>query len=659
MPDPLKPGDFADYRALSAVRISPDEKNVVFVVRQADMQRNAYASRLFVCQLDQGTTSQVGTSTEVAVFDWLPDSQRVLAGEWTSNGAPTTRVLRIPLVGDFTEVVATVPGHAVRLMALGANQLLYAAKVSVADRSGQAPTDTGVLVADEVPFVRDGEGFTNKTRTHLHLHDLARDVTVDLTPGYTDVEGFHVWGDAVILTANTFDHVAPVHNAIYHLALGEGRLQRVTDVRFMFEGVRFLSEDLVVVLGSDLLTYGSRQNKHAYALHLSDLRLEDLTPGWDKSLRRGSVITDIRLDAPTFARVAGDNPRYASADGRYYCVATEGTNSYLYAIGPRGEVERLVDADGSVDDFDVCGTTLAYVALRGAQLQELYTLAQGSERQLTQLNRAIVADKTLSTPQHFRVRASAGDTEVDAWVMKPTRFESGKRYPAILQIHGGPKATFSPIYQHAHQVLANAGYAIIFANPRGSDGRGNEFHGCIRGNFGLADYDDLMAVVDSALARFDFIDPARLGVTGVSYGGFMTNWIVGHNDRFRAAVSVVGVSDFISHFGSSEIGYYWDEDYLTVPLWGNVDKWWFHSPLRYADHVNTPTLFLHSDQCYECGLPQSLEMYTALKRFGVETRLCIFKGGAHGFMNSGKPTHRLRYWDELLNWFDRYLKDDL
>jgi dipeptidyl aminopeptidase/acylaminoacyl peptidase len=659
VPDPLKPEDFADYHALSAVRISPDEKNVAFVVKQVDMQRDAYSSRLFVYQLDQGRTSQVGTSRDVAVFDWLPDGRGLVAGEWTSNGGQATRLLRIPLVGDAVEAVATVPGHAVRLVAVDAKRLLYAAKVNVADPAGQTPTDTDVAVADEVPFVRDGEGFTNKTRTHLHLHDLERQVTVDLTPDHTDVEGFDVWGDAVILTANTFEHVASVYNAIYNLALGDGRLQRLTDAAFMYEGVRFLSEDLVVVLGSDLLAYGSRQNKHAYALHLSDLRFEDLTPGWDKSLRRGAVSTDIRLSAPTFARVAGDNPRCSSADGRYYCVATEGTNSYLYAIGPGAEVERLVDAHGSVDDFDVRGTTLAYVALRGAQLQELYTLARGSERQLTQLNRAIVADKTLSTSQHFRVAAPAGDAEIDAWVMKPMHVESGKRHPAILHIHGGPKAAFSPVYQHAHQVLANAGYAVIFANPHGSDGRGNEFHASIRGNFGLADYDDLMAVVDSALAQFDFIDPARLGVTGVSYGGFMTNWIVGHNDRFRAAVSVVGVSDFISHFGTSEIGYYWDEDYLTVPLWDNVDKWWFHSPLRYADRVKTPTLFLHSDQCYECGLPQSQEMYTALKRFGVETRLCIFKGGAHGFMNSGKPSHRLRYWDELLSWFDKYLKDDL
>src|SRR5207253_8584627 len=153
-----------------------------------------------------------------------------------------------------------------------------------------------------------------------------------------------------------------------------------------------------------------------------------------------------------------------------------------------------VDADGSVDDFDVRGTTLAYVAIRGPQLQELYTLMQGSERQLTELNRSVVADKTLSTAQHFLVRAPAGDTELDAWVMKPTRFESGKRYPAILHIHGGPKTAFSPVYQHAHQVLANAGYAIIFANPHGSDGRGNEFHGCIRGNFGVPDYEDLMTV---------------------------------------------------------------------------------------------------------------------------------------------------------------------
>jgi dipeptidyl aminopeptidase/acylaminoacyl peptidase len=653
--DSLKPGDFAYYRSLSAVRISPDEKHVGFVVKQADMQGDAYSSRLFVHQLEHGSTIQAGTATDIAVFDWLADSPDLLAGEWMSTGATTTRLLRIPLDGPVEEV-GTVPGRALALRVLDANRLLYAAKVNVADVSEPATVDTGVLVADEVPFVRDGEGFTNKMRTHLHLHDLARRTTVDLTPGYIDVEGFDAWNEAIILTGNQFDDIASVHNAIYRLDLGESRLRRLSELQFMFEGVRFLNEGLAVVLGSDLLTYGSRQNKHAYVLRLSDLHLEDLTPEWDKSLRRGAVTTDIRLEAPTFGRVAGDNPRCSSASGRYFCVATEGTSSYLYAIDPRRNVERLVSTDGSVDAFDVRGNTLAYVAIRGSQLQELYSLERGSERQLTELNGSIVAQKTIAPSEHFPVRTPANDI-IDAWVMKPECLESGRRYPTILHIHGGPKTAFSSIYQHSHQVLANAGYAVIFANPHGSDGRGNAFHGSIRGNFGGLDYDELMGVVDTALERFDFIDSARLGVTGVSYGGFMTNWIVGHTDRFRAAVSVVGVSDFISHFGTSEIGYYWDEDYLTVPLWDDVDKWWYQSPLRYADRVKTPTLFLHSDQCYECGLPQSLEMYTALKRFGVETRLCIFKNEAHGFMNSGKPSHRLRYWDELLHWFDRYLKD--
>jgi len=205
-------------------------------------------------------------------------------------------------------------------------------------------------------------------------------------------------------------------------------------------------------------------------------------------------------------------------------------------------------------------------------------------------------------------------------------------------------------------VLAAAGYAVIFSNPRGSDGRGNEFAD-IRSAYGSRDYQDLMEVTDAALERFDFIDRDKLGVTGGSYGGYMTNWIIGQTDRFKAAVSHRSIANWISMFGTTDIGYYFVEDqYQGATPWSGMDKLWEGSPLKYADRVSTPTLFIHSEEDYRCWLTEGLQMFTALKYHGVESRLCLFKGENHELSRSGRPKSRIRRLKEMLDWFDKYLK---
>ncbi len=239
--------------------------------------------------------------------------------------------------------------------------------------------------------------------------------------------------------------------------------------------------------------------------------------------------------------------------------------------------------------------------------------------------------------------------------MKPVDYEEGKKYPAILDIHGGPKTVYGEVFFHEMQYWANAGYFVFFCNPRGSDGRGNEFAD-IRGKYGTIDYDDLMAFTDAVLAKYPGIDRERVGVTGGSYGGFMTNWIIGHTDRFRAAASQRSIANWVSMGFTSDIGFYFEEDQVSTTPWQDIDKVWWHSPLKYADKVSTPTLFIHSEEDYRCWLAEGLQMFTALKYFGVDARLCMFRGESHELSRSGKPKHRIRRLQEITDWFDKYLK---
>ena len=208
--------------------------------------------------------------------------------------------------------------------------------------------------------------------------------------------------------------------------------------------------------------------------------------------------------------------------------------------------------------------------------------------------------------------------------MKPAGFDPEKKYPGILTVHGGPRATFGPTFFHESQVFANAGYFVFFTNPLGSDGRGNEFAD-ITGKHGGIDFDCCMALTDEVVKRYPQIDEKRLGIMGGSYGGFMTNWAIGNTTRFAAACSQRSIANWISKCMTTDIGYYFNMDQLAADPWNSPEKMWAHSPLKYADMAKTPTLFIQSDEDYRCWMVEALQMFSALKVHGIESRVCLFE----------------------------------
>jgi dipeptidyl aminopeptidase/acylaminoacyl peptidase len=195
---------------------------------------------------------------------------------------------------------------------------------------------------------------------------------------------------------------------------------------------------------------------------------------------------------------------------------------------------------------------------------------------------------------------------------------------------------------------------VLFTNPTGSSGRGAEFAE-IKGKWGAIDYHDLMTFVDAALQQIDFVDENRLGVIGGSYGGFMTNWIIGHTDRFKAAVSLRSMSSWFSvAIGDNAHGY--AQSNIGTDAWTNSDLFWEQSPLKYADQVKTPTLFLHSEEDYTAPMWEGVQMHSALQYFNVPTRMVIFKDENHNLSRTGKPVNRIKRLTEITGWFDKYLK---
>ena len=298
---------------------------------------------------------------------------------------------------------------------------------------------------------------------------------------------------------------------------------------------------------------------------------------------------------------------------------------------------------------------LVYAVNDPTHLDDLYLSDLGgrNEKPLTHLNADLWKQLRLVPVERLPFKSADG-WDIDGFFMKPNGWEAGKKYPMILTIHGGPAGQYGFDWYHEFQVYASQGYAVFFTNPRGSTGYGEKFERGIELNWGGKDYVDVMSGVDAALAKYPWIDRDKLGVTGGSYGGFMTNWIVGHTNRFKAAVTLRSISNFISDDGTRD-GAYGHADDFTGDIFEKFDLYWNASPLKYVKNVKTPTLVLHSDNDFRVPIEQGEQWFRALQHFGVPSEIVFFPRENHNLTRTGEPKHLVESINWQLYWFDRYI----
>jgi dipeptidyl aminopeptidase/acylaminoacyl peptidase len=310
-------------------------------------------------------------------------------------------------------------------------------------------------------------------------------------------------------------------------------------------------------------------------------------------------------------------------------------------------------------DYTYNAITLAFTlsdAVHPAELwtaQSLDTLnASGRRmRRVSSHNDLLIRSLTIAEPESVNFKSFDGTT-IGGWLMKPVGWREGRRYPLILSIHGGPHGMFGYGFNPTFQVYAARGYAVLYLNPRGSSGYGQKFSDGTLREWGGGDYRDLMLGLDEILRTRSWIDAERLGVTGSSYGGFMTNWIITQTTRFKAAVASASVSNLISFYSTSLYQDLVHAEFGGFP-WDDYDLLWRWSPLRYVRQAQTPTLLIHGEQDNDVHITQAEEMYMALKRRGIETVLARYPREGHGFR---EPLHRQDALERTLAWFDRFLK---
>ena len=280
-------------------------------------------------------------------------------------------------------------------------------------------------------------------------------------------------------------------------------------------------------------------------------------------------------------------------------------------------------------------------------------LATGKERPLTRLNQDWLSKIDLGQVEEIWFKGSEGN-DLQGWIIKPPDFDPSRKYPSIMEIDGGPLTQYGRFFMHEFYYLAAQGYVVYFCNPRGGQGYGEAHAGAIWGDWGDADYADLMAWADY-MEKQPYIDPARMGVTGGSYGGYMTVWIIGHTQRFKAAVTQRCVSNFISMWGSSDMN--WRFQKLTghkSPL-EDVGNFWDHSPIKYISNAKTPTLVIHSEFDLRCPIEQGEQVFVSLKGLGVETEMVRFPDEPHGLSRAGRTDRRIARLEHIARWFNKYL----
>lgn len=655
----LKLRDFLDYNYLSSIEVSPDEKNTAFIVHRGDYDDNDYKSNIWVMNNETKKYFRLTGMNEERSFLWLDETKilfpsmrdkklkvKVEEGEkWTCyysidiNGGEAQEYMRVPLIvtsikkidGDNFILTAKYDNYGVNL-----NELTGEAR---AEATRKIKEDKDYEILDEIPFWSNGGGFTNKKRNRLYIYNRATEEITPVSDSISNVTYYSYKDGVVLYVVNRFKDKQEQREAIYtyDIATKEEKLVLPSeDYRVSF--AEFFGDGILCGL-NDTLKYGLNQNPNFYIIRDGKVELFKEHDTW----MINTVGSDCRYGGGKSFRVKGN---------KLYFLTTVMHDAFLNTLDINGEERVLTKANGSVDTYAIAGDDIYFIGLRGLRLQELYLLKDEEEIQLTKFNENIIESKKLSIPEKFNIINDG--IEIEGWVLKPTDYEEGKEYPAILDIHGGPKTVYGDVFYHEMQVWANMGYFVFFCNPHGGNGRGNEFAD-IRGKYGTVDYDDLMKFTDEVLKAYP-IDRSRVGVTGGSYGGFMTNWIIGHTDRFACAASQRSIANWFSKFGTTDIGYYFNVDQNASSPWENPEKLWWHSPMKYADKVKTPTLFIHSEEDYRCWLTEGIQMFTSLKYHGVPARLCMFRGENHELSRSGKPRHRVKRLEEMTNWFELYLK---
>lgn len=615
------------------------KNKAIFVVTGMDLEKDDYLSRLYL--YDGRRVFQFTSGSKDNNPKFSPNG-KLIAFTSKRNKESKESELYVISTGGGEARLLTRFKYGINFFDFSpdSEKLLVLSPADIKRRRKKEKSDVHVI--KEIPFWFNGTGWIYGKRSQIFLVDVESGKKRKVTRGTLNITfaKFNSRGDKIFFIAQEDRERRPLVSDLFVMDLKSKRIEKLTDSTMSINAFEFVNRERLILRAKGL-ERGFSTNTHIYLFNIETKEMKKLTAKLDRSAYN-SLNSDVRG--------VSRNP-LIYRDGWVYYIATDGPRANLFRVNLKGDIEKVIGGDRSVETFGI-GRGIFFIAQNPTAPTELYLLRDGKEKKLTNFN-GWIREYKISEPEHFRVKASDG-VEIDAWIMRPVDFKGREKYPAVVEIHGGPKTAYGYAFMHEFQILAARGFVVIFSNPRGSDGYGTEFAD-IRGHYGERDYQDIMETVDEAIKRFGFIDGERVGVTGGSYGGFMTNWIVTHTNRFRAAVTQRSITNWISFFGTTDIGYYFAPDQIGKDPWDNLEGYWEKSPLKHAKNVETPLLIIHSTEDYRCWLTEALQFFTALKYLGKTVELALFQGENHDLSRKGKPKHRIERLKLIVGWFEKHL----
>lgn len=628
--------DLYALRAASDPQMDPDGTQVAYVVTAVDREADGYRSAIWLAPTGEGEPRQLTRGRADTCPRWSPDGTALAYLSAGEDGPPQLCVL--PMGGGEAEVLTDLPGGAgPPVWSPDATALAFAGMTDIGPGDANRP-----VVLDRLAFKADGTGMLHGRQRHLFTVPRGGGPARQLTFGDFSVSD-PVWasdgGRLAFGTARAEDRDLRFSSVVHVVGVDGGRPRALTPADGSLVPYAWHPD------GGRLLLAGQQAfspgHNRLYTVGTDGAGLTELAPGLDRNVMVGN---------PAYP---GAVPRYVGGDV-LFCVRERGRVHVLRLSGDR--TDTVIGGDRVVAGMSVAAGRIAFLAADAGSNGEIHVadLADPSgERRLTSLFTDALPEVGLFAPVARTFTAPDG-TPIEGWVVRDPDVNGAT--PLLLDIHGGPHNAWGPAFDGMHlyhQTLAAAGWTVLYVNPRGSDGYGEEFWlGVVQG-WGRNDEADFGCAVDAMVAD-GLADPARLAVTGYSYGGFMTCWLTSHGTRFAAAVTGGCVADLVSMTGTSDMGLLLAHDEIGGDPFADPDRFAAHSPIAHVGNVRTPTLVLHGEADDRCPVSQGEQWFTALRTQGVPTQFVRYPGGSHLFILNGRPSHRVDYNRRVADWVIRH-----
>ena len=647
----IKVEDLRKFKFVSDPQISQDGQKVAFVLSTINSDEDSYERHIWMADIRTGKISQFTHGPGSDTYPrWSPDGGSLLFLSRGREPEKKTQLYNISMAGGEAQLLAeTEEGVSKPEWASNSKDVLFLSK-AWEDKN----PESDVKVIKRIKHKHNIGGFFNGKRTHLFTARQGRQPK-RITSGSFDVD-MATWtpnGKTISFISNMNEDADTSRvRDIFSISSKGGDPEKLTNGEYSIASISYSRN-------GEYLAFIGHNQPHELAVD-NDLWLIDLdssvernlTENFKRSLMQG-VGSDLRVSTPNPGAVwgrDGENIYFVTADIPY-------SNVYRQSLVD-GSLQVVVSGK-VVDGFSIThdSSLLAFNALSSTSPAELWIKTDQGEVRLSNFNEPLLNKLDLVEPEHFTFTNRLGRI-VDGWIIKPVDFNPEMKYPCVLEMHGGPRSIYGDCIFQEFQLLSADGFAVIYTNPRGSAGYEEEYAQAVMRHYGEVDYEDFMDFTDEALKRYAWIDEDRIGLTGGSYGGYTTNWIISQTDRFKAAVTFRSICNWVSKFGVSDFGFMQPESisgYKTY--WGDaITEQLKHSPIYYVDQVKTPCLIIHSELDYRCPIDQGEQWFTALKLNGVPTELIRFPDENHELSRSGKPKHREERFKHMLRWFREYLK---